>query len=167
MENRQKKRSAGLTIIEIMVAAVVVVVAVIGAMGFRYYCTLDARKADVQITAARVGLMLLEGWKGMGGRSSVYPYNNYDPLNMPAIGPQFQISSDIGPDVPDGFDSFGSYLVTIEGAYYYATLSHQDEPANDMRILNVFVAWPEDYPTGTLSDSDRSVRFTTKVNLPG
>ena len=167
MIKHKRKRNAGLTLIEIMVAAVVVVVAVIGAIGFRYYCVLDARKATVQLTATRVGLLLLEGWNAMGARSPTDPSNNYDPLNLPEIGSQLKIVSDIGPEVPPAFNSFGSYLVVVDGAYYYATLSYQDEPSNDLRILNVSVAWPEGYPTGKFSDTDIKVQFTTKADLPG
>ncbi len=167
MIKHHKKSRSGLTLIEVIVAAVVIVVAVIGTIGFRYYCALDARKTDVQVTATRIGLLLLEGWKAMGARSATDPYNNYDPLNLPVVGSEVQITSDVGPDMPTGFNSFGSYLVIVDGAYYYAALSYQDEPSNDLRILNVSVAWPEKYPKWALSSTDRTVRFTTKADLPG
>lgn len=167
MIKNQRKRNAGLTLIEIMVAAAVIVVAIIGAIGFRYYCVLDARKANVQITATRIGLTLLEGWNAMGARLPTDPANGFDPMSLPAVSSQLQIFSDVGPDVPPGFNSFGSYLVVVDGAYYYATLSYCDEPSNDLRILNVSVAWPQDYPIGKFSSDDRAVRFTTKANLPG
>ncbi len=47
----------------------------LGVSGFRYYTAMDARKADVQITAARLASLLLSGWKGVGGYSG---YSKYD-----------------------------------------------------------------------------------------
>ena len=164
---KQVRKTYGFTLIEVIVAALVIVLAVIGAIAFRYHCALDSRKAAVQITAARSGLMLLESWRGFGGRSSADPFNLFDPVNLSFAGSELLVTSDVGPDVTSGYNSFGSYRLVVDGAYYYATISFKDEPANDLRILSVSVAWPEDYPVGTYSGSDKSVTITTKVNLPG
>ena len=167
MKDKKSKRCSGLTLIEIIVAAVVIIVAIIGAIAYRYHCVLDARKADVQITAARVGLMLLDGWKGLGGRSSTDPGNIYDPVEFSFAGSEMKVTTELGPEAPTGYNSFGSYLVVVDGEYYYVTLSFQDEPANDLRILHVSVGWPEKYPTGNFSSDDKKVSMSTKVNLPG
>jgi prepilin-type N-terminal cleavage/methylation domain-containing protein len=72
--NRHKSVKA-FTLIELMVAMVILIIGVTGAMGYRYHSALNARKADVQITAARIGLSLLQNWKGYGGYSG---YSTYD-----------------------------------------------------------------------------------------
>jgi len=125
-----KRSSGGLTLIEVMVTVFVIAIAVIGAMGFRYFCALDARKADVQITGARLGWMLLENWKAAGGDATYQPEMN-----------QTQLPSGPGPAQPAGFDLLGSYHVYLDGAHYYATLSSRDSTAGTARTLNVNVAW--------------------------
>ena len=164
-----KKPRRGVTLIEIMVATVVILVAVIGAIGYRYYSALDARKAKVHVTAARLNSMLLESWKASGGVSG--PSAAYDPLDI-MIGANITISASKsqGPLVPAGFNEFGKYTVVVDGATYYATLSHKDEAVEDLRLLNVCVGWPQKYPTGPYLTADnyaigRSVKMTTKVPL--
>jgi len=167
MSKAQLKIRKGLTLIEVMVAAAVIIVAIIGAMTFRYFCALDARKSNVQTTAGRLGLLLLEGWAGLGGRAVSDPYNIYNPASFSNAASELLIASDVGPAAPSGFNSFGSYRIVADGAYYYATLSYQDDAANGLRILNISVAWPEKYPVGAFSSEDRAINFTTKINLPG
>ena len=167
MKKAPLKIRKGLTLIEVMVAVTVIIVAIIGSLTFRYFCALDARKSSVQTTAGRLGQLLLEGWSGLGGRAISDSYNIFNPASLSNAASELVIISDVGPSVPSGFNSFGSYRVTADGAYYYATLSYQDDAANGLRVLNVSVAWPEKYPVGAFSGDDRSVNFTTKVNLPG
>ena len=162
-------RNKGLTLIEVMVTVLILMIAIIGAMAYRYYSSLDTRKADQQITAGRIGLLLLEGWRGAGGRAATDPDNNYNPANLSDAGAQLQISAgSAGPIKPTGFTQFGAYLAVCEGAKYYATMSWEDDPANPtvLRILNVEVAWIRDYPSGSYSSTDRTVKLTTKVGLP-
>ena len=156
----RRKSAAALTLVEAIVTIVVLLIAVLGAMGFRYYCTLDARKADLQVTAGRLGLLLLESWKSMGGLSASDPDNNYDPENL-AVNPELQIFSGSGPSTPVEFTSFGSYeIVDAGGAHYYARLSYKDEIADELRILNVQVVWQRGDDTGV----GQVVRLTTYVN---
>ena len=147
----------GVTIIEIMVAITIVLVAVIGAAGFRYYSALDARKADVKITAGRIGSLLLEGWVGIGGQPTYDPVAEY--------GTEMNISVNAaGPAVPTGFTLLNSYQIVINRANYYATLSYRDSTPTQAGELNIFVAWLHGYQAGTVSSSDPSVKFTGYVN---
>jgi type II secretory pathway pseudopilin PulG len=161
MKTIRDKRNSGLTLIEIMISIVVVIIAVIGAMGYRYYCALDARKADVQTTAARLGSMLLENWKAAGGYSRLDPLNGYDPEDL-AFDPEV-IISDSGGIGPGGFDDeFGNYLIEVNRVGYYATLSYQDT-AGQPRVLSVCVAWmPRDQAWD--AEASESVGLTTHVN---
>lgn len=166
----QKKRRCGLTMIEIVVAMVIIVVAVTGAMGYRYYSILDARKARVKITAARVGSMFLESWKGTGGRS--VPEDAFDPKNFD-FGSKLIVSGSGGTAVgiPGGFIPFGAYAVSTDGSNYYAALSYSDDAGTNLRTLNIAVAWPQKYPSGAFTSEDlwtytQSVRFTSKVLTP-
>ena len=166
---KQKSRS-GVTLIEITVAMVVIMVAIIGAMGYRYYSILDARKARVHITAARLGSTLLESWKGSGGRSE--PGDEFDQRHLSFGSSTLQASlSAAGPAAASGFSQFGKYAVIADGATYYAGLFYQDDVANNLRVLNVIVGWPRNYPTGSYNAADQaaalqSIRLSSKVLIP-
>jgi type II secretory pathway pseudopilin PulG len=203
---QQKKRGtspvlaslAGLTLVEVMVAIVVVVIAVIGATGYQYHSVLDARKADVQITAARLSSMLLYDWKGSGGGSGYsqyefddltdtgddpcdydpeYDYDVYNPddydydldTNDVVIASGLEVYDNApGPAIPDGFVALDAasnpnYRIVTNGVNYYATLSYKDE-VGEPRVLNVCVAWMNDYQTWSDSEPYQSVNLTTYAN---
>ena len=170
MSAKKTRLPSGLTLVEIVVAMVVIMVAIIGAMGYRYYSILDARKAKVHITAARLGSVLLENWKGSGGRSTARA--EFDPRYL-NFGSRQMLSapSEAGPLAPNDFNLFGKYAFIVDGATYYASLFYADEITNDLRVLNVCVGWPNRYPSGNYSSTDQlaalqSIRLTTKVNIP-
>lgn len=133
MKAIRKKRTAGLTLIEIMVSVVIIVVGVLGAAGYRYYCALDARKADIQITTARVGSMLLETWKATGGSS------DFDPLTE--FASELAITTNnVSLNELSGYNSLPCYSINIDGSMYIAMLSYQDDATSGLRLLNVRVA---------------------------
>jgi Tfp pilus assembly protein PilV len=151
------RNNHGVTIVEIMVAIVIILVAVIGATGFRYHSALDARKADVKITAGRIGSLLLEGWVGTGGQLTYDPVAEY--------GTDMNISTcATGPAVPTGFTKLDNYQVVANRANYYATLSYKDSTPTQAGELNIFVAWLHSGQAGTVSSSDQSVKLTGYVN---
>jgi prepilin-type N-terminal cleavage/methylation domain-containing protein len=81
------RKKSGLTLVEVMVVVLIIAVAVIGAMGFRFYCVRDAKLSDVQANAARIGSMILDNWKARGGDASYNPYTHFatfsSQLNIP------------------------------------------------------------------------------------
>ena len=159
MKNQRK----GLTLIEVMVAAVVVVFAVLGAMAFRYVTALDARKADIQISAARVGLLLLEGWKGEAGLES------FDPTDGKFESGIVIIDSGGGPAVPAGFIGLAtgpSFEIKENNTYFYATLSSIASTSTDPKQLNVCVGWLHGAAQGNGGNSVQNVKFSTFVNDP-
>jgi hypothetical protein len=165
MSTRRDKFAGGLTLIEVMVAVGVIAFAVVGGMGLRYYSSLDARKADVYVSASRVGWMLLEQWRAFEGAEDFDPGKGGGPI---------QISSSSGPSPTDSdLTVIGSWRVDMGahdggGPYYYATLSYKDDTSVDgLRILNVRVAWPESYPLGGRWTPQSQVAMATKVqHLP-
>lgn len=151
------RNNHGVTIVEIMVAIVIILVAVIGATGFRYHSALDARKADVKITAGRIGSLLLEGWVGTGGQLT------YDPVAEYGTDMNISVSA-AGPAVPTGFTKLDSFRIVANRANYYATLSYRGSTPTQAGQLNIFVAWLHGYQAGTVSSSDQSVKLTGYVN---
>jgi prepilin-type N-terminal cleavage/methylation domain-containing protein len=123
MENVRRHHNKGLTLIEVLVSLLIVAVAVIGAMMYRYYSASDARMADVHADAGRVGLLILEGWKGAAGRTD---YNPAVSVGTEVLGsPDISISR-IG--------TTNEYLVQLTGGTdtsYYALLSYNDDVNGD------------------------------------
>jgi len=191
---RPKKFASAATLVEVMAAIIILTVAVLGAAAYRYFATLDVRKADVQITAARLASMLLDSWRGSGGHSGYsnydlvegsdpldpndydtdYDYDTYDPTdydydtNEPAgvaFGSGLTVGGGApGPAVSAGFSTLDSiananYRIIVGGVNYYATLSYKDEVGKP-RVLNVCVAWMQDYDIWYDSEPYRSVNLT-------
>jgi len=143
----------GFTIVSAIIVIVVILVALIATSDVRHYVALGARKAASQETAARIGLMLCESWRGTGGAET------YDPVAY--LGSDFAITySTAGPDKPEDFTLLGNYTVTVDGADYYATLSWKDDHIG-LRVLNVVVAWAQqDKGQSTINDADNSFKLT-------
>lgn len=162
MDKTLGKNRSGFTLIEIMVAIIVIVVGVLGAMMYRYHTAINARKADVKIASARIGLMLLEGWNGMGGNLYSDPNNTYDPVGQ-FSSTELTIRAGTG---PGGLtDEFGSYRIEAKGVRvnYFATLSSQDV-TDQPRVLNVHIAWSHNYGADSLPGEYRSTKLTTYVD---
>jgi prepilin-type N-terminal cleavage/methylation domain-containing protein len=148
----------GLTLPEVIVAAVILVIAVIGTLGIRYYSSLDARRAEVQNGAARLGSVFLEVWKGLGGPL------DYDP--KAELDSQFDISTtELGPAAPSGFEKLGSYHIDSDRINYYATLAYQEPTQLKPRTLNVTVAWMHKYQQWDGLEPVNSVKITTYVDF--
>ncbi len=197
MITKRAKLSPAATLIEIIIAILILSITILTASGFRYNAAMDARKADVQITAARLASLLLSGWKGSGGYSGYskydliggvdpldpngydidYDYDSYDPNdydydtddpNSIEFCPGLTIYDNApGPAVPDGFNALDSGTnpnnrIVVNNVNYYATLSYKDEEG-EPRILNVCVAWMNDYKTWT-EQPYQSVKLTTYAN---
>jgi len=156
---RQPKSPAGITLIEVMAAIVIISIAVLGTSGYRYYSALDARKASVQSTAARIALLLSENWRGRG-------YDRIDSYNPSAyLSSDMTIAvSSVGPDYPSGFDNrLGPYEIVVNDARYWAALFWRDD-AEGLRTLNTVIAWAQ---CPTSSDSitlDKTFKLTTLVS---
>jgi len=143
----------GFSLVSVMIAIAILLAALIGTSNFRYYSALDAKKAAAKITASRIGLMLCENWRGLGGMET------YDPAAY--LGSDLTITASSGPSEPADFTLLGSYTVTVNGANFYITLSWKDVSAG-LRALNVIVAWAQrDQGSSSLNDADRSFKLTT------
>jgi type II secretory pathway pseudopilin PulG len=197
MTVKRGKFAAAVTLIEVMIAILILSITALATSGFRYYAAMDARKADVKITAARLASLILTGWKGNGGYSGYskydliagvdpldpndydieYDYETYNPddydydtddPNSIEFCPGLTIYDNApGPAVPDGFNALDpgtnpNYRIVINNINYYATLSYKDE-VGEPRILNVCVAWMNDYKTWT-EKPYQSVKLTTYAN---
>jgi len=163
MPYRRRKLLAAVTLIEVMAAIVIVAIAVLGASGYRYYSTLDARRADFQNAAARIALLLCENWRGRGYDHTT----DYDPVTHLTSAGLTVANSGVGP----GYgltNHLGQYEITADDVHYWAALSY-DAGADGLRTLNVVVAWAQ-RQTGSAADIaaaaglDKTFKLTTYVS---
>jgi len=148
-----------LTLVEALVAMVILTVAVIGASGYRYYAMLDARKAWMQRTGAAIALLLCENWRGRGYDHTA----DFDPTGL--SGSALTINIGVGPDKPADFTLRGSYPIIADGVHYWATLSYREEATPGLRALNVVVAWKQaGSDPDTYSSDAKTFKLTTFVS---
>ncbi len=125
----------GLTLIEIMLAILVLAVMVIGTAGYRYYSELDARKAVKQANAARIALTLLENWRGRIG--------NTDSATLAALTVGLTDVGATGQTLPTGYTQFGNcYQAQLDGVNYYLTMSYNPTIKSGLKVLHVAIVWP-------------------------
>lgn len=154
----KKRCRRGLSLIDIMVSTSVLLIAVIGTSQYRYFATLGDRKADLDMTAARVGLMLCENWRGLNGDEDYDPVANLDS--------NLNITESEGPEEPEDYTPLGSYRIHVNNCNYYATLSWNDVQPG-LRALNITMVWSQRSQGSNtslddaLSSADESFEFTT------
>ncbi len=145
----------GLSIIETVIAIVIIGLAVLGTMTLRYQSTLDVRRAEVATAASRVALTLTETWRGLQGSATFNP--------VVLLSEELPMQLGDGPAEPNGFTPLGDYVVDLANVNYYTTLSYKDVNSS-LRALNVTVTWQQGGTAGAvLDDSDKTFGLTTYV----
>lgn len=138
----------GLTFIEVMVAVVVLMAAVIGAMFYQYYTAMDAKKAMLHIKAGRLAVTMLEGWKGAGSQTDFDPLNDLGNGHFAEYVDLLGITSGSPGSTPAGMNNpvtVGGYNVTSGTVQYAVTLFYDDQDPDDNipMALTALVEWPE------------------------
>lgn len=142
------------SLVEAMISVVMLVIAVIGTASYRYCAALEVRRSDAQVTAARMGLMVFEGWRGANGNGT------YDPVTC--FSSDLEITELIGSYNHAGFALLGVYKVTVDDIDYYVLLSSRDVQPG-LKRLNIVVdwSWREELPA--FWDSDELFKLTGYV----
>ena len=73
MNAKRPKFGGAVTLIEIMVAMVILTIAALGALSYQYHAAGHALIARAQIAATRTAQLLLEDWKSTGGSEEYAP----------------------------------------------------------------------------------------------
>lgn len=144
MTRKRLKSTGGFTLVEVMAATVILSIAVIGASGYRYHATLDARKAAMHSEAARAALLLCESWRGVKGSETYNPTTHLGAnLTVTAPGEADDVIMYLNyiAEIPQDFTVLGSYKVATNDGLCYPVLSYKDT-GTGLRVLNVAVAWP-------------------------
>ncbi len=148
------------TFVEIMIAAIIILIAIIGTSVNRYGAALNARRADLHSTAVRTAQLLCESWNGVCGSTS---FNPGSVINSP-----LKIFDSDGPDPPDEFTILNgsSYKIVVEDVDYYVTLSWKDLDSSvdkDLRALSIIISWD---PTGGMGGTEKTYQLDTYVENP-
>jgi type II secretory pathway pseudopilin PulG len=144
------RKQKGFTLIDVLFSVVLLIVAISGAMQYRYHAALGVRKARMQTGAAELALMLVETWRGVDGADTFDSESHFSSA--------LAINSSTGPACPADYNDIGSYAIQWSDYNYTATLSSRDI-GNGLRSLNVIVAWP----FGN-SNTDKEYRITSYVD---
>jgi len=134
----------GVTLVEAMVTVVVVAVAALGGLSYRYQAVAHGRIASAEMTATRTAQLVLEDWMSTGGSAE------YDPATL---GLGFIPSA----QVPQGYTSTaglgatagsGAYSVQIDGLPMVVVLKYKDTEYDEaaevkLRQLAVLVCFGE------------------------
>ena len=151
---RKTKKSRfrrGFTLVEIPYAILILLIAIIGTSKYRYYTSLDVKKADMQTTATRIGLLFCENWRGVKGSQT------YDPTVC--LGSEFASTPISCPSSFNDFNLLEGRTVVSNGTDYYVFLLYKDI-GSSLRALNILVAWsPQRYKITTITDITDTDRF--------
>jgi len=163
MQRLRRHHNKGLTLIEVMLSMLVILVIAIGVVSYMYGCAWNARRADVQITATRIGQLLLDSWKTTGPVvGGIWAVEAFDPTDP---GFHSTLLDDVG-TTGDGIPGVGTelrgtrYEITVDGAHYFITLSYREDSPN-FSLLNACVAWNPNFSSATLGSDPQRVWLTS------
>jgi Tfp pilus assembly protein PilV len=137
-----------------MVSVAIIIIVALGTLSFQYYSVKDSRSSTAQVTATRLGQLLLEDWKSTGGDP------DYDATTL---GLGF-----LEPTPP----AAGCYKITLDNQTFYIQMAQQLVPIDNnpdpvagvtLQKLSVTVSWRKDYGDGAIIGSDPTLTFTTFV----
>lgn len=139
-----------MTLIEVMLAASVIIIAALGTLCYEYLCIDHVRFARAQMTAARIAQLLIEDWKSNGGDDDYSP----EDLDM-----GFTLPPEVGQ---------GDFMTVVDGLPLYITMdqSQVDEDGFTGVKLNkitVNIQWRKNFSAGAVAADDPSVTFDTYV----
>lgn len=145
-----RRGKSGFTLVEVVSAIGLLAVLSLGVISYQYHAAKRSRMALAKMSAARLGLMVLENWKIRGG--SEY----YDPAEL-----------GLGMNEVSGTDL---YLCVVDDVPFYLDLSNSDVASNEetgvtLRELAVTVQWCSDYQRRVPEGDYPSSTFQTYVRL--
>jgi len=163
LKTANRRLHSGISMIDTMIAVVLLAIAVIGTSSYRYYVALDSRKAASQTSAASVALLLCESWRGVKGAETYDPITHLSSdLDLVITQSTANVMSELGIGhtivavQSAAFTPLGYYAVVSQDINYYAMLSWKDVSVG-LRALNVIVAWPQQGQAGDLSQNNVTI----------
>ena len=158
MRRKAVYSNKGVTLIEALIAAVVVAILALGGLVYQYLGATHFRVAHAELTATRVGQLLIEDWKGNGAPD----IDNYDATTL-GVGFEKPI---------DGDNTY--YAITVDGLKMHSWLSSEIVPIPDnpdpfagvtLQQISVKIQWRKDFSSAEVEDDDPSIILTTYARL--
>jgi prepilin-type N-terminal cleavage/methylation domain-containing protein len=149
-----KNRCGGFTLVEVMVAVSITAVVALGTLCYQYHGVKHSRISQAQVTATRLGQLLLEDWKSTGGDP------DYDPVSL-GLGFASPVPSNPG-----------HFLITLDNQTFYIQLVRSEIDRDDVASvilyqIQLIVRWRTDYAAGSLGGDDPTITLTTYVRRDG
>jgi len=137
---RRGRSAHGMTLVEVMMAASILVVAALGALHCQYYVAGHGRLAAATMAAANTAQLLLEDWKSTGGSLE------YDPSNLElgfsnalAIPAGFTAPEGLGAALNDAAYAIGINDIPMLVILKYLDVNDDDQAAATLRQLAAVV----------------------------
>jgi prepilin-type N-terminal cleavage/methylation domain-containing protein len=143
-------RNKGLTLIEVIIASVIMVIIILGALSVQYYSAVHNKIAWSNLTATRTAQLLLEDWKSTGGSPQYKP----DFLQLGFI--------------PALNGSKSGYSVVVNGLPMFVILQSSEVSVDNdagvkLRNLEVRVSWRRDNQNMNPGGTDPYITMSTYV----
>ena len=154
MGDERVQFARGMTLIEVLMAAVVASVAATGVLSYEYHAARQTRTASAHSAAVRIGYMLLADWKANGGNIL---YADGD------VGVHNPVELDMG------FERIGNgvYHITIGNVPMQVTLSRDPGRYEYSRLIEIkaVVQWRTDFGEGGFGPGDQLIELTTYARV--
>ena len=152
MGKYMRMQRKGMTLVEVLIAGVILFVAAIGSLSYQYLARKQAKIAWAEMTATRTAQMVISDWKSTGGE----PLNGeigYNPYNFDS---DFEYQSD------------GIWKVNVDKLTMYVILDRDVEATDtaagiDLLELKVIARWRTDFADGTVGDDSPSIVLNTYI----
>jgi len=151
MKSKAVHSNKGVTLIEALIAAVVVSILALGGLAYQYLGAAHFHVAHAELTATRVGQLLIEDWKGSGAPD----IDNYD-------------ANDLKVDFFKHDNTY--YTITVDGLKMHLWLDFENIDVDDfagvtLRQISVKIQWRKDFSSADVEDDDPSIILTTYARL--
>lgn len=147
-----KMQRKGMTLVEVVIAGVILFVAAVGALSYQYHARKQAKIAWAEMTATRTAQMVIGDWKSTGGK----PLNGSSGYNPHDFDADFVYQSD------------GIWKVNVDKLTMYVLLSMDDAEYDEaagvyLRELKVIARWRTDFADGDVNNTSPSIVLNTYI----
>ena len=144
----------GLTLVEVMVAMVIVVIIATGAMSYQFHAVKQTRYALAQITATQIAQTILEDWKANGGFLEYNP-ENLD-MDMERIGTSYGMG---------GYANTEYRMASVINNLPLRLELSRPIVTTAVIPITVIVRWRIDYTDNPIRSTDPRQEFTTYARM--
>ncbi len=150
--------------VEVAIAVMVLLIAIAGTLAFNNYASAEIHRCRVQTDATMLGTMLMEAWRGQGGKANFNPVTELSAAILDSDDVDV-LYAWLGPGIPSNFTlAFSShpfYIIKANNTNYRISLSYRT--ISGRKFLNVRVGYPDSIDK-TYWQSNNYVGITRSVN---